>query len=311
LRRPGGEDWQGKELMLGTERLINAVRGRTKPVVFVGAALALAGAGTANAATIGAAAAGHKAATPEVTQARTMALTYSASDGSSAHPAAAKAAAHPASIAAAGHGRASRGERSARRHWTMQHHRARHHRADLDSWSAVSAELNWETNPAAARHGELPMADQLLPVALSGPQNYMQISPAQYANATTIVQQALAKHMGLRSAVVAVATAMQESELINVNYGTSESLGLFQQQPDDGWGTAAQVMDPTYAADAFLNALAGYQANDPTWAAQPLYQAAQGVQASAFPTAYAQWEAQAAQLVKSISMQLAQAPAAT
>ena len=43
----------------------------------------------------------------------------------------------------------------------------------------------------------------------------------------------------------------------------------------------------------------------------PLYQAAQGVQASAFPTAYAQWEAQAAQLVQSISMQLAQAPAAT
>jgi hypothetical protein len=311
LRRPGGEDRQGKELMLGTERLINAMRGRKKSVVFAGAALALAGAGTANAATLGAAAAGHTPAAPEVTQAAAMALTYSTSDGSSDHPAVATAATHPASLAASGHGRATRRERTPRRHWTLRHHRTRHHRADLDGWSAVSAKLNWETNPAAARHGQLPMADQLLPVALSGQQNYMQITPAQYANATTIVQQALAKHMGLRSAVIAVATAMQESELINVNYGTSESLGLFQQQPDDGWGTAAQVMDPTYAADAFLNALAGYQANDPSWASQPLYQAAQGVQASAFPTAYAQWEAEAAQLVKSIAMQLAHAPAAS
>jgi hypothetical protein len=152
------------------------------------------------------------------------------------------------------------------------------------------------------------MADRLRPTALSGPQSYMPISPAQYANATTIVQQALAKRMGLRSAVIAVATAMQESELINVNYGTSESLGLFQQQPDDGWGSAAQVMDPQYAADAFLNALASYQASNPAWASQPLYQAAQAVQGSAFPYAYAQWEQQAAQLVKSITMQLVEQP---
>ncbi len=285
--------------MLGTDRLIDAVRGHKQSVAYVGAAaLALAGAGTANAATIGATATGHKAATPIAAQ--TMALTYATgAHGSGGRPPTSpNSAAHPSSLAAARHHRTLRHRRA----W---HHRPRHHRADVNSWGAVMDELNWQTNPAAASHGELPMADQLLPTALSGPQSYMQISPAQYANATTIVQQALAKRMGLRSAVVAVATAMQESELINVNYGTSESLGLFQQQPDDGWGTAAQVMDPQYAADAFLNALATYQANNPSWASQPLYQAAQGVQGSAFPFAYAQWEAQAAQLVKSITMQLA------
>jgi hypothetical protein len=307
--RAGGEDAQGKEPMLGTDRLIDAVRGRKQSVVYVGAAaLALAGAGTANAATIGITAAGHKAATPIA--AHTMAMTYATGAHGSTDPrpeTAAKPAVHPSSLAAARH------HRTLRQHRTWHHrawhhgvwkHGARHHRTDVDSWGAVMAELNWQTNPAAARQGEVPMADQLMPTALSGPQSYMPISPAQYANATTIVQQALAKRMGLRSAVVAVATAMQESELINVNYGTSDSLGLFQQQPDDGWGTAAQVMDPQYAADAFLNALGTYQANNPYWASQPLYQAAQAVQGSAFPYAYAQWEAQAAQLVKSIALQL-------
>ncbi len=287
--------------MLGTDRLIDAVRSRKKSAVFVGAALALAGAGTASAATISPTPTGLKAARPITAQASTMALTYASGDSNGHRPsAAAKSDAHPASLAA-GHHRSLRHHRA----W---HHRARRHRRELDSWGAVSGLLNWETNPVAARHGEVPMADQLLPTALSGPQSYMSISPAQYANATTIVQQALAKRMGLRSAVVAVATAMQESELINVSYGTSESLGLFQQQPDDGWGSAAQVMNPQYAADAFLNALASYQASNPAWASQPLYQAAQAVQASAFPYAYAQWEQQAAQLVKSITMQLVEQP---
>jgi hypothetical protein len=273
--------------MLGTDRLIKTLRGHKKPAVLAGAVLALAGAGTgtANAATISPAAAAAHAA-PVTAEARASAARGHA-DG-------ARPGAH-------GPRRPAAGKRAAVR-W----HRGRWHRTDsmADTWSAVSARLNDATNPAAARLGQLPMADRLLPTALSGPQSYLPISPAQYANAATIVRQALDKRMGVRSAVIAVATAMQESELINVDYGTSDSLGLFQQQPDCGWGSAAQVMDPKYAADAFLDALARYQANDPSWAAQPLYQAAQGVQASAFPEAYAKWEAQAASLVKSIAMQL-------
>jgi hypothetical protein len=94
---------------------------------------------------------------------------------------------------------------------------------------------------------------------------------------------------------------MQESKLVNINYGTSDSLGLFQQRPSCGWGSPAQIMRPRYAAHAFLRALRTYQANNPGWAHQPLWQAAQGVQASGFPTAYAQWESQAAHLVASIT----------
>jgi hypothetical protein len=165
----------------------------------------------------------------------------------------------------------------------------------LNTWSQI-------THTAAGQaSGPLPAADRLLPAAVSGPQSEMYLSPAQWANATTIVQQAVAKHMGLRSAVIAVATAMQESQLVNIDYGTYDSLGLFQQQPDMGWGTAAQVTDPAYASDAFLNGLAQYQANNPDWATQPLWQAAQGVQNSGFPTAYAKWEVQAAHVVATVA----------
>ena len=146
-----------------------------------------------------------------------------------------------------------------------------------------------------------PPADQLMPVGTTGAQGWMPISGAQLANATTIVQQTLARQMGIRSAVIAVATAMQESRLLNLDYGSADSLGLFQQRPSCGWGTAQQLLDPAYAADAFLTALQGHQAADPGWATEPLWASAQAVQASGFPLAYARWETQAAQLVRQIA----------
>ncbi len=171
------------------------------------------------------------------------------------------------------------------------------------SWDEVADIQAQRADPSLGR-GPLPAADQLRPVASYGPQQYMSLDSAQVGNAATIVKQALAKKMGVRSAVVAVATAMQESTLNNINYGTSDSVGLFQQRPSCGWGTAQQIMNPTYASDSFLTALQRYQAANPDWASQPLYQAAQGVQASGFPTAYAQWEDQAASLVQGITMHL-------
>ncbi len=167
------------------------------------------------------------------------------------------------------------------------------------TWQQIEQTVAQQTNP-----GEPAAANQLTPAGTSGTQNSMPISGPQLANATTIVQQALDKGMGVRSAVIAVATAMQESQLQNINYGTSDSLGLFQQQPNDGWGTAQQILNPTYSADAFLGALQQYQASNPDWATQPLWANAQAVQKSGYPTAYAQWESQAAQLVQQIVTQV-------
>lgn len=190
------------------------------------------------------------------------------------------------------------------------HHAAAHHAAARPGAGRVTAhasiaDLPWtklrviapRRSGSGVHSGRLPPADRLKTGPVSGPQAFMPITAARMANATTIVHQDITRHMGIRSAVIAVATAMQESKLLNLDYGTSDSLGLFQQRPSMGWGTPAQVTDPAHAADAFLSALHRYQASDRAWARQPLWQAAQGVQGSAFPYAYAKWEDQAARVV--------------
>ncbi len=173
--------------------------------------------------------------------------------------------------------------------------RRRHHHQTLpalNNWHAIT-----EAAAGHRRGGALAPAQRLLPAPLAGGQATLPLTAARAANAQLITGQALRLHMGIRSAVIAVATAMQESTLENLTYGDRDSLGLFQQRPSAGWGTPAQITNPVYAADAFLHALAGYQAAHPGWANQPLYAAAQGVQGSAFPYAYAQWESQAAHIV--------------
>jgi hypothetical protein len=290
---------RGKDLIIaGADRVTGALRGHGKAAIFAGTALALAGAGSASAATVG----------DQPTQPTGAVAHYLPFSTLPAHaPLAAQdvLAAHTVPAGYSGHGQARAGHgttlvgkvRSTGRWRSSGRPRA----ADL-TWASVSSQLNRQANPTAAAHGVTPPADQLTPVPTYGPQNSMPLSGAQVQNAATIVRQALAHRMGIRSAVVAVATAMQESHLLDINYGTGESLGLFQQQPDMGWGSAQQIMNPVFASDAFLRGLAEYQAANPGWASQPLWQAAQSVQASGDPTAYAQWEGQAVQLVKQIAM---------
>jgi hypothetical protein len=317
---------RGKDLIsAGADRVAWAVRDHGKATaIFAGTALALAGAGSASAATIAPAAtsaadvAAHHAGVLPGTASGYLPISPLPSHAPltspfPVHAATLVMAVHEQAPHAGGRDAGQRGEhRRADEHRRGGEHRragehryaGEHRRAKGSAWAVVSSELNRQADPAAAAHGQTPAADQLMPVPTSGPQNWMPITQAQQQNATTIVQRALAHRMGIRSAVVAVATAMQESRLLNIGYGTSDSLGLFQQQADMGWGSAQQIMNPAYSANAFLSALAQYQANNPDWAHQPLWQAAQGVQASGFPTAYAQWESQAAHLVKGIAMHL-------
>jgi cell wall-associated NlpC family hydrolase len=123
------------------------------------------------------------------------------------------------------------------------------------------------------------------------------LSDEQKRNAATII--AVGKEMGLpsRAWLVALATAMQESTLRNIDYGDRDSLGLFQQRPSQGWGSPAEVTDPQYSARKFYDALQG----SGNWEAKPVTKAAQDVQRSAFPNAYSKWEGLAAQLVGTIA----------
>ncbi|MGI5126428.1 C40 family peptidase [Pseudonocardia sp. CA-107938] len=121
-------------------------------------------------------------------------------------------------------------------------------------------------------------------------------SAEQTANARAIVEVGRAMGVPARGWTVALATAMQESTLRNLDHGDRDSLGLFQQRPSMGWGTPAQVRDPAYAARKFYEGLLKVDG----WEALPVTVAAQRVQRSAFPAAYAKWEGQAAALVAAV-----------
>ncbi|GAA2672576.1 C40 family peptidase [Streptomyces aculeolatus] len=108
----------------------------------------------------------------------------------------------------------------------------------------------------------------------------------QVPHAATIVATGRSLHVPAKGQVVALATAMQESRLRNLNSGDRDSLGLFQQRPSQGWGSAQQIRDPVYAAEQFYRHLLAVDG----WQQMSTAQAAQAVQKSAYPDAYAQWE---------------------
>jgi hypothetical protein len=142
----------------------------------------------------------------------------------------------------------------------------------------------------------------------TGAQKVDHLDAAQTANASTIVQVGHQMAIPARGWVIAVATAMQESDLRNQTTATDhDSLGLFQQRPSQGWGTPAQLTDPVYAATKFYEHLTKVVG----WQNRPLTEVAQAVQRSAFPNAYARHEAAATAVVKSLTgVDAAAAPAA-
>jgi len=100
--------------------------------------------------------------------------------------------------------------------------------------------------------------------------------------------------------VIALATAMQESSLRNLNHGDRDSLGLFQQRPSTGWGTPAQVTDRVYSSKLFFGGSTAPNRgitrgllDIPGWQSMTVTQAAQAVQISGHPDAYAKWEVSA------------------
>lgn len=123
------------------------------------------------------------------------------------------------------------------------------------------------------------------------------LSTEQAANARLIVR--VGRQLGVsdRGIAIALGTAMQESGLRNLDYGDRDSLGLFQQRPSTGWGTAAQVRDAERATRAFFGGPSdpnGSRTNGlldiAGWQKMSFTEAAQAVQISAYPTRYAQWE---------------------
>ncbi len=124
-----------------------------------------------------------------------------------------------------------------------------------------------------------------------------ELDPEQAGNAAVIAAVAVRRGLPGRAVTIGIATAIQESKLVNLPDGDRDSIGLFQQRPSQGWGTPAQVRDPVYASNAFYDVLVkveGYQD-------LPITKAAQTVQRSAFPTAYADHEPEARILASALT----------
>jgi hypothetical protein len=145
----------------------------------------------------------------------------------------------------------------------------------------------------------------------SKPRPVAGLSQAQMDNAHVIVKVGLTLQMPRKALVIAIATALQESNLYNLasevvpeskNYpyqGTGwdhDSVGLFQQRSSSGWGAVKDLMNPAYAAERFYLALRAV----PGWQQLSVAAAAQAVQVSAFPDAYAQHEARATAVVQAL-----------
>jgi hypothetical protein len=118
------------------------------------------------------------------------------------------------------------------------------------------------------------------------------LDPEQAEVAATIAGIAARHRLPRQAVTVALAAALQESKLHNLDYGDRDSVGIFQQRPSEGWGPAADLMDPVYATTKFFAALTHVRG----YATMPVSEAAQDVQHSADGSAYTQWEMLAGQL---------------
>jgi hypothetical protein len=166
----------------------------------------------------------------------------------------------------------------------------------------------------AAAPQEAPQQPQAAPLppghVESGP--VAGLSGTQMDNAKAIVWTGVDMGMPRRALVIAVATAMQESELLNrasevlpesknhPHQGTGwdhDSVGLFQQRTSTGWGPVDKLMDPAYASAQFYGVLV----HVPGWQQMRLTDAAQAVQVSAFPEHYAKHEGQATEVVNALT----------
>ena len=98
--------------------------------------------------------------------------------------------------------------------------------------------------------------------------------------------------------VLVLMAALQESSLANIpaGQGDRDSVGVLQQRPSQGWGSAEQLGEIDFATQAFLDALIKV----PGWQTMAPAAAIQTVQISADGSAYAQHEGMARALADAL-----------
>lgn len=138
----------------------------------------------------------------------------------------------------------------------------------------------WAVNQIGNRQPSVVPAAQQCAVQVGGVGD--QLTLEQSSNAAIIAAEALHRGLPPRAVSIALATAMQESDLRNIDHGDRDSVGLFQQRPSQGWGSVEQIMDPWYSTGKFYDHLVqvdGWQSGD-------INDVAQKVQRSGVPDGY-------------------------
>ncbi|MGV9212472.1 peptidase M23 [Micromonospora sp. RB23] len=180
----------------------------------------------------------------------------------------------------------------------------------LDRSAVPSATPSASATPADP--DATPRARKVVPAKPTRPAPVAGLDEDQMKNAEAIVRTGRKMGVPRRGLVIAVATAMQESNLYNVASGVlpesqdyphqgvgwdHDSVGLFQQRSSSGWGPIGRLMDPEFATRQFLTALEQV----PGWQQMRLTDAAQAVQVSAYPEHYQQHEWRATRVVDALS----------
>lgn len=163
---------------------------------------------------------------------------------------------------------------------------------------SASANLAADT---AAQVGSVP---NKITVPSSKPGETMTLQGEQVSNAAIIIAEGKKANIPQFGWVVALATALQESGIRMLKHGDRDSRNMFQQRPSSGWGTIDELDDPHLATRAFYG-VAAHTANRglvdvKDWQSKSVATAAQAVQVSAFPSAYAKWEAAARAIVQQL-----------
>ncbi|HEU5483481.1 MAG TPA: hypothetical protein VFU98_01140 [Microlunatus sp.] len=150
----------------------------------------------------------------------------------------------------------------------------------------------------AAQWQPAPVPGQQRCVATAG-DNSTTITLEQAHYASIIAGLSVRRDLPPRAASIALATAYQESDIRNLDYGDRDSVGLFQQRPSQGWGTERQLMDPHYASGEFYDALVKIK----NWRQRDINDVAQAVQISGHPEAYRDHETDARVLASTLTGQ--------
>lgn len=116
------------------------------------------------------------------------------------------------------------------------------------------------------------------------------VTTDQAAVASELVAVVVTRGLPARASTLLITAGIQESKLRNIPAGAGDrdSVGVLQQRPSQGWGTAAQLSDPTFAAGAFLDAVVEV----PGWETEPAADVIQAVQISIDGSFYAEHEAE-------------------